>query len=169
MTKFASIPSNFLLVPFAAIFLWFTASTAFPTATNTTILLPEGTSNYGNPDILCTPATWVDIALFLLINYGAHAATVRSMPGEKIMDTIFNTLIALCFPYSGIVRGLDAIARCAILECRNELQMAARAGALCQVVRAHSVANEQNGVTEENGITEKNSFQTNSIEVPCDE
>ncbi|KAF8242182.1 hypothetical protein K440DRAFT_607770 [Wilcoxina mikolae CBS 423.85] len=162
MAQFGSLPDYLLLVLFAVVSFWPAASAAIPVTTNTTIPL-NGATNHGDPNFLCTPATWVDIALFLLVNYGAHAATVKSMPGEKTQDMIFNTLLALCFPYSGIVRGLDAIARCAYFNhLKNELQMAARAGALCHVIETE-LHSESAGSEDTKMATEKNGPQINEV------
>ncbi|KAI1096785.1 hypothetical protein F5B19DRAFT_5143 [Rostrohypoxylon terebratum] len=101
---------------------------------NTTIVLPENVSNHGSPDLICTPASWTDVALFYLGNYVAHAATVRVSPGEPISDRIVNSIAVLLFPQAGVMKGLNAIFRCAVLE-KSPLQRAARSGALCMLVR----------------------------------
>jgi len=52
-------------------------------------------------------------------------------------DTAFAIFLALIYPYSGIARGLEAIVRHSnLLSGESELQKAARAGALCVVVRS---------------------------------
>ncbi|KAL7621654.1 hypothetical protein AAE478_008981 [Parahypoxylon ruwenzoriense] len=101
---------------------------------NTTIVVPGDVSNHGSPNLLCTPASWTDVALFYLGNYAAHAATVRTSPGEALLDTIVNVFAILLFPQAGAMKGLNAIFRCAVLE-RSPLQRAARSGALCMVIR----------------------------------
>jgi len=103
--------------------------------TNITITVPEGTSNHGDPDILCVPSKWTDILLFYAVNYLAHAVTVKSLPGEKLEETAYYIAMALIYPYSGLLRGIEAIIRRAAWYRGNELQQAARAGALCVVVR----------------------------------
>ena len=86
----------------------------------TTVLVPHGTSNHGDPSLLCTPSKWTDVATFLLANYAAHAATVGSQPGDSVFRNGLTMLIALFFPVAGVVQGLDAImhhaitARCVI-------------------------------------------------------
>jgi hypothetical protein len=103
---------------------------------NITISVPEGTSNHGDLNLLCTPMTWLEVLIFFAANFFAHAATVRSLPGELAKDVAFNIFLAILFPFSGIARGLDAIAqRAAWYSNKNDLQTAARAGALCVVVR----------------------------------
>ncbi|KAJ7048857.1 hypothetical protein C8F01DRAFT_1003694, partial [Mycena amicta] len=71
---------------------------------------------------------------FFLGNYIAHAATTLSYPGEEFGDYVQTIVIALLFPTAGVVRGLDAIFRCAILGT-SDLMCAARAGALCMLIR----------------------------------
>lgn len=103
--------------------------------TNITITVPEGTTNHGDPDILCVPSKWTDILIFYAVNYFAHAVTVKSLPGEKLEETAYYIAMALIYPYSGLLRGIEAITRRAAWCRGNELQQAARAGALCVVVR----------------------------------
>ncbi|KAJ7909938.1 hypothetical protein B0H13DRAFT_2192607, partial [Mycena leptocephala] len=99
-----------------------------------TIPVPEGTSNHGDPSLLCTPTRWTNILAFFLGNYIAHAATVVSIPGEQFVDYVYIMVMALLFPTAGIVRGLDAIFRGAVFA-QNDLMCAARAGALCMLIR----------------------------------
>ncbi|KAH8648352.1 hypothetical protein BGZ60DRAFT_437678 [Tricladium varicosporioides] len=103
---------------------------------NSTTSLPNGTFNYGDPNLVCTPTKWTDILLFFAANYVAHAATVKSLPGEKARDIILASLLALFYPYSGVMRGIEATVRHSILGRGNDLQKTARAGALCVVVRS---------------------------------
>ena len=91
---------------------------------------------HGNPDTLCTPSSAADIALFFFANYIAHCATVKSYPGENAIELGIAVLLALLFPSSGIIRALDSIFRHSRFRNSNELRRAARAGALCMVVRA---------------------------------
>ncbi|OCL02254.1 hypothetical protein AOQ84DRAFT_393104 [Glonium stellatum] len=102
----------------------------------TTILpsLPDGFSNHGNPGLLCMPAKWSDVAIFYFGNYVAHAATVKALPGESTLGAIFAIIAALLFPITGVIRGFKTIYQSAI-TAKTELQTAARAGALCTVVR----------------------------------
>ena len=79
--------------------------------TNLTIEVAKGTSLHGSNRTLCYPLTWLSLASFYLGNFGAHIATVQSMPGDKWPLTLFNMMLALFFPTSGLMRGLDAIAR----------------------------------------------------------
>ena len=102
---------------------------------NVTFTVPEGTRDHGNPRLLCTPAKWTNVATFLLANFVAHAVTVKTQPGEPVISIFAALVYAFCFPGFGTVRGLDAIFRHAITGS-SPLQMAKKAGALCQVVRS---------------------------------
>jgi hypothetical protein len=103
---------------------------------NITISAPAGSSNHGDPNLLCTPIKWLEILVFFLANYIAHAATVKALPGEKAVDIIFAIFLAITFPFSGVARGLEAVARRTLLHRpANDLQTAVRAGALCIVIR----------------------------------
>ncbi|PMD39383.1 hypothetical protein L207DRAFT_633996 [Hyaloscypha variabilis F] len=101
---------------------------------NYTITLPEGTSDHNGPNLLCTPSGWQDIIIFYLGNYIAHVATVISLPGESASSKIRVSLASLLFPVSGLMRGLSTILTFASFG-KTDLQKAARAGALCMVVR----------------------------------
>jgi hypothetical protein len=102
---------------------------------NMTIAVPEKATNHGDPRILCmVPAPWATVAIFYLGNFAAHAATLKTYPGEAPFQVVRAIIYALFFPTSGIVRGLNAIFRHASFE-KTDLRVAARAGALCMVVR----------------------------------
>lgn len=101
---------------------------------NITITAPNGTSNHGDPHLLCTPSAWTDVALFFLANFASHAVTVKSIPGEPMIATWLALLGALILPLSGVLRGLNAIYSCAVFGT-TPLETAAKAGALCMVVR----------------------------------
>lgn len=117
-------------------------SDIFPdrTLTNFTILIPNGTTQHGNEHILCLPITvhyWPSVSaliLFFVANYLAHAATVKSSPGDASLVQACNAFLALMFPMSGLLRALNAIAR-RTGATLNEIDKACRAGALCMVVR----------------------------------
>ena len=74
------------------------------------------------------------MATFVLANFVAHAATVKSQPGESAISVFVALVLALCFPGFGTSRGLDAIFGHAITGS-SALQKAKKAGALCQVAR----------------------------------
>jgi hypothetical protein len=101
---------------------------------NYTITVPEGTSDHNNPNLLCTPSGWQDIIIFYLGNYIAHVATIISLPGESASSKIRVSFASLLFPVSGLMRGLLTILTYASFG-KTDLQKAARAGALCMVVR----------------------------------
>jgi hypothetical protein len=92
-------------------------------------------TNHSSNSIFCvTPSPWFGVAVFYLGNYASHAATVITYPGETPLNVILAIIFSLFFPTSGIIRGLGAICRRANRE-KTDLQTAARAGALCHVVR----------------------------------
>jgi hypothetical protein len=101
---------------------------------NYTITVPEGTSDHNDPNLLCTPSWWQDIIIFYLGNYIAHVATILSLPGESRSSKIRVSVAALLFSVSGLLRGLLTIMTYASFG-KTDLQKAARAGALCMVVR----------------------------------
>ena len=74
------------------------------------------------------------MATFVLANFVAHAATVKSQPGEPAISVFIALVLTLCFPGFGTSRGLDAIFGHAITGS-SALQKAKKAGALCQVAR----------------------------------
>ncbi|KAF2156451.1 hypothetical protein K461DRAFT_291365 [Myriangium duriaei CBS 260.36] len=111
-----------------------------PPLHNLTILVPDGSTQHGNDHILCLPISahyWPSVAaviLFFLANYFAHAATVKSSPGDGNLVQCCNAFLALLFPMSGLLRSLNAIVR-NLEPAENELDKALKAGALCMVVR----------------------------------
>ena len=110
------------------------AGSSFATM-NLTVTVPAGSSNHGLTNYICTPTQWYDFIIFFGANFFAHAATIRTVPGEKSGDIALTVALALLFPFSGISRGVEAIARHASWPPCDELTRAARAGALCTVVR----------------------------------
>ncbi|KAK3942948.1 hypothetical protein QBC46DRAFT_447257 [Diplogelasinospora grovesii] len=112
---------------------------------NFTIVVPEGSTNHGNPKLLCTPPAWYDYVLFYFANYFAHAATVISYPGQGGFETVAVAVSALMLPVSGFTRAANAIYRRARFES-NPLKRAARARALCMVVKSlESLPESQQG------------------------
>ncbi|KAH8726398.1 hypothetical protein GQ44DRAFT_161546 [Phaeosphaeriaceae sp. PMI808] len=102
---------------------------------NYTIALPKGSSDHGEPGLLCTPAKAVDLLTFYLLNYVAHAATVLTRPGERADDYLVTVIGSLLFPSLGLYRGVEAILCGAVFTKNDNLRKAARSGALCIVVR----------------------------------
>ncbi|TEY38614.1 hypothetical protein BOTCAL_0483g00060 [Botryotinia calthae] len=66
-----------------------------------------------------------------------HAATVRSLPGESVWASTTYKACCLSVAYAGLRRGLNVFLRASMLA-KTPLQMAARADALCMVVRSQS-------------------------------
>jgi hypothetical protein len=121
------------ITPFIFAILPLVAITA-PVLQNITILVPEGTSNHGDPHILCVPIHSWGIAVFFATNYIAHSATVKGLPGQPILPTILDIVFALLFPVSGLIRGLNAIFQAAVFQ-KTALETAVQAGAVCEIVR----------------------------------
>ena len=136
----SSIPipsSRALLHITVSIICFLGVATSRPTQ-NITIEVPNGTTNHGEPNMFCTPTTWSDIAEYLLFNYVAHGATVVSYPGEPAFDALLIVMVAILFPTFGVIRALNFIIRHPILTAKSDLEMAARSGALCMLVRSSS-------------------------------
>jgi hypothetical protein len=108
---------------------------------NLTVTVPDGSSNHGNPHLLCTPPSWSDYLVFYASNYFAHAATVITDPGQGTKETISVTLAALLLPVSGLMRALVAMRRHSRFE-PDLPKRAVRAGALYMVVKVKG-ADEQ--------------------------
>jgi len=108
------------------------------TSSAANVTLPAGSTNHGDPHLLCTPASWFTIASFILANYVAHSATTPIYPGERTVETALAFATSFLFPGAGITRGLNTIARGIMVLAtpgKSELQQAAAAGALCMVIR----------------------------------
>lgn len=98
------------------------------------IEVPQGATQHANPRLLCLPIWWLDIVVFFSTNYIAHAFTVRNPRGGSKFAMVSNGLLAILFPFSALMRALNALRR----EGRGggtPLEKACRAGALCMVVR----------------------------------
>ncbi|KAF2469420.1 uncharacterized protein BDR25DRAFT_356652 [Lindgomyces ingoldianus] len=101
---------------------------------NITIKVPQGSSNHGDPHLLCRPRKAADVAAFFLGNYVAHAATLKNLPGQSIFQSFLDLIFALFFPVSGVIRGLNAIYG-AVAFRETPLTSTLMAGAPCEVVR----------------------------------
>ncbi|KAF2793919.1 hypothetical protein K505DRAFT_417451 [Melanomma pulvis-pyrius CBS 109.77] len=145
-----------------------------PETQNITITLPSGTTQHGNPEIICTPAQRNDIIYFFFVNYATHALTTVVLPGEGWESYLTNALASLLFPSFGAYRGLRAIfvgyatvrkrfkseawEQVDSLALNNkqkasrarDLQKARRAGALCMVVRSREWVPEDGDEIGEN-------------------
>jgi len=152
MTTLGVIPSIPLLQPTmestSIIVSLFFASSALAHPLNTTevpstsstanITLPAGSTNHGDPHLLCTPASWFTVASFILANFVAHSATTPIYPGEQTFEKALAFVTSFLFPAAGVGRGLNTIARGIMVLAtpeKSELQQAAAAGALCMVIR----------------------------------
>jgi hypothetical protein len=93
-----------------------------------------GLTHHGNCNLLCRRASWADVLVFFMGNYVAHAATVTSRPSQSVLSNLFNIMIALLFPGGGIRNGVETIRTFAKFG-PTDLQVAARAGALCAVIK----------------------------------
>jgi hypothetical protein len=101
---------------------------------NSTITSPHF-FNHGDQNLVCTSSSRLSILFFFLANFIAHCATVKSYPAETHAELVVAVTLALFFPSSGVIRALDSILRSSRLRKSNEVQRAAKAGALCMVVR----------------------------------
>ena len=161
-------------------FFFFVAASAFalasekPKRENITIILPSGTTQHGNPDLICTPANHNDIIYFFFVNYATHAMTTVVLPSEGWESYLTNALASLLFPSFGAYRGLRAIfvgyvtirkrfksekweqVDSETLNNRQkasqarDLQKARRASALCMIVRSSDWVPEDGDVIQEN-------------------
>ena len=114
---------------------------------NFTIELPEGTTNHGDPNLICTPATWRDIFVFFVTNYFIHAATLPPVPGESKREIVFSVITALFIPGYGAARTLRRfILRPGFKHRKSPLQCALKAGALCMVVDERSLSRQTHGI-----------------------
>lgn len=82
--------------------------------------------------LVCRRVHWVDIVRFLAFNYGLHAVTVLSTPGEGVGSWVINRFFALFIPLVGTFKAVEVIYRCATAQ-PTSLEVALRAGALCMV------------------------------------
>lgn len=123
-----------------------TSSAQTTNTTNTTNSTIESPINHG-VNLYCTPTNWYDIGVFFLGNYISHALTIKSYPGEATTSVLIAAFGALLIPSTGLIRGINAIARNAKFKRKKFLpalfqdpdyQTAAAAGALCMVVRKKS-------------------------------
>lgn len=91
-------------------------------------------ANNVDSKVHCEPTNWYDICLFIFTNYILHALSVRSLPGENSYSSFVIRIACLLIPSTGLRRGLCLITR-ANTASDNDLQAAARARALCMVIR----------------------------------
>lgn len=106
--------------------------------TNFTVTVPVGTTNHGDPHLVCTPAKWYDYIIFFSLNYLIHAATVPSDPGQTVLETGLNVVNALFVPGFGVIRALRRLVLRPRLQPEHPLDCALKAGALAMVARSNS-------------------------------
>lgn len=116
---------------------------------NSTISGTNGTINHGDPHLLCTSPEWSDYILFYIGNYFAHSATIIVFPGQGLFETVARGVVALILPMSGATRGLTAILMHAALERKSPLNRAAKAGAICMVVKEDDLKQEPSVLSEQ--------------------
>ena len=98
-----------------------------------TFNVPEGSTNHGDPNLLCVPPSWSDLAVFFGTNYLAHAATLVTRPGQSFVETIVDTANALFIPGSGMIHAIRVLFYDTdIHRTSPPLKKAARAG--CGVI-----------------------------------
>ena len=136
MSSCIPIPSSRALLHITLSTLCFLGVAAGRPTRNVTLQVPYGTTDHGDPDLLCIPPTWIDIASFLLFNYIAHGATVVSYPGDS--STFGDVVIAILLPITGVKQSLNSIFRHPRLTAKNDLEVAARSGALCMLMRTQN-------------------------------
>lgn len=81
---------------------------------------------------ICRPTDWMDILKFFFLNYGLHALTVLTEPGDTSFVLVSRSLLALFLPMTGALRALDVIFAYARGE-KDPLTVALSSGALCMV------------------------------------
>lgn len=127
VTTFERLISGSLAVVFLGLVL-VAKGTPTPPA-NVTVIV-----NDNDPHVYCERTTWYSVCWFLFSNYVLHALSVRSLPGENTYSTTAFKLCCLLIPYTGLRRGLCLISRASNFA-GSDLQCAARANALCMVIR----------------------------------
>ncbi|KAH7009228.1 uncharacterized protein B0I36DRAFT_60525 [Microdochium trichocladiopsis] len=84
------------------VLLFYRAASAFPlhvaARSDANITIPAGASNHGDPNLLCLPADWDDIAQFIVANYVTHAFTTTITSGTGILGVVYAVAKSLLFP-----------------------------------------------------------------------
>ena len=107
-----------------------------PALRNFTIALPAGTSTHGDPHLLCPPTQWETIVIFFVVNFIAHAATVKLPPAPSNLIKIQIFFGALLMPSSGMVFAIQAFKQTILGLGKSKAQKAAIAGSLCMYARS---------------------------------
>jgi hypothetical protein len=102
-------------------------------------IVPSGRAGNSTIDsnLLCKAPEWTDVATFFFGNYIVHATTTVVFPGENRLTSMVVRIVAIFFPTIGLRRAVAAILYASVFG-RNPLETAARAGALCMVIRSES-------------------------------
>ena len=121
-----------------------------------TALNSNGTAveNPSNAKLYCEKTKARDVLWFFFTNYVLHALSVRSLPGENFFSSTVFKFCCLLVPYTGVRRGLCLISRASNLAA-DDLQAAARANALCFVVRRPDWRPLDGDTVVGNALTEK--------------
>lgn len=103
-------------------------------------------------DVLCKPANWSDVILFLLLNYGTHLATLRTDPAKGWVTTTFWYLWVLATPFLGIAINTDYLFRLPNFA-KTDLETVALSKALVVVVRKSDWAPDDKVEEDITGVT----------------
>ena len=68
-----------------------------PIANGVNLTLPAGSTDHGDPKLVCLPTRWYHILEFFAVNYLAHVATIKSGPGQTYLDGLRDAVLALFF------------------------------------------------------------------------
>lgn len=92
---------------------------------------PSSISSGTKGQEFCRPADWTDVAKFFLFNYGLHAFTTLSEPGDGILHSTYAVVRSILMPYSSIMATMKALLT---TRTTDSLQRAAHSSALCMVL-----------------------------------
>jgi hypothetical protein len=113
--------------------------------------------------VVCDAASWQDVIVFFLLNYVAHAASIRHFPGDSTRTQIWWTVCAMFVPFAGIWRVCQCIAHARPFE-KDPLERAKYAGALCMATRVSHEMLFGQGLTEIRGCRIKGKMPTSAID-----
>jgi hypothetical protein len=114
---------------------------------NFTLTLPAGSTNHGDPSLVCLPPLWTDYFVFFATNYFAHVGTLVMRPGESRAEVAVDILNALFVPGSGALRAWGILVAHATPQLRkwDPLREAAKAGALVMAVKRENLVGSGGG------------------------
>ena len=93
---------------------------------------------YKDNSLVCKPTIWTDLLVFYSVNYVAHAATMKTYPSESTFEKAVTMAFTLLLPATSVWKASLAIRRMAVRNGGSDLRGAARAGALCTVIRSET-------------------------------